>query len=1152
MEAIKIIKQMKKIFLLTVILCATILNAQTPTGRTVATVVADVLAQLPAAQQRGYEQSMRQLVDTGEEGIKLLVSMLHAPGKGDNSAVDYALSGMAHFASNDEAMRNKTELAFLAALDATNEPETKAFLIRQLVIVGSNVSINKLSAFLTDDKFCNPAAGVLVAIGGEQASKALLTALMRRDARSTEAQRTLIQALGEIQPPTAGTEELLKTLLNANDATTQKIVLKALSRTGTKNSLPDFAALVASKGYKAELTDAGDAYIALIKRVYEQGDKKIALSAAQTLLQNATKAGATHLRIPALEILFYDQKNVRKTLITALKDENKAYRNAALHFASAYADKAMYTEIFKTLPKAKTPEKIDRLYWIGIEASCPEKRQILKTIETGIDKSGMQTLVQMLRDSDVEVKQAATIALGAIGNPEALPALAEMLKSTNTKILSSAKSVFASFPDDISPALARVFGQASEGGKIAILELLSGRKANTYFNLVLEQTQNDVLSVKNVAYKTLKDVVSEKDFVVLCGRLETSDPSFVAPLQQAVIATLASIAPDKQLEMITSRMLQAGDAKKYLYYPVLASTNVPPALKTILQGFTTGSGAAKEAAFEALLSWRGFEAEEALYEVCKNASSQYVERAVSAYITMASNETMTGDNRLIFLRKAMEVATTDRQKINILRAIRRTGTFLAMIYAGEFLDETVLKENAAQAVMEIALANKNFTGSLVRELLTKTAAALSGIDADYQRQAIRKHLEEMPNEAGFVSIFNGKDLTGWKGLVENPIKRAAMKPADLKAAQAKADAVMRSGWAVVNGQLVFNGKGDNICTEKLYGDIEMYVDWKLDPAGPEPDAGIYLRGTPQVQIWDTSRVKVGAQVGSGGLYNNQTHPRNPLKVADNKLGEWNTFYIKMTGDRVTVWLNGVLVVNNVILENFWDRKQPIPPIEQIELQAHGSKVYYRNIYVKEIERPEPFQLSAEEKKEGYQILFDGTNMYEWTGNLIDYKLEDGCISLSAGSGGNLYTKKEFDNFIFRFEFQLTPAANNGVGIRTPLSGDAAYIGMEIQILDSEHQVYRNLQDYQYHGSVYGVIPAKRGFLKPVGEWNYQEILADGNHIKVTLNGTVILDGDLKEAAKNGTIDKREHPGLFNKSGHIGFLGHDSPVKFRNIRIKELK
>ncbi|MDR0892805.1 MAG: DUF1080 domain-containing protein, partial [Mediterranea sp.] len=133
-----------------------------------------------------------------------------------------------------------------------------------------------------------------------------------------------------------------------------------------------------------------------------------------------------------------------------------------------------------------------------------------------------------------------------------------------------------------------------------------------------------------------------------------------------------------------------------------------------------------------------------------------------------------------------------------------------------------------------------------------------------------------------------------------------------------------------------------------------------------------------------------------------------------------------------------------------------------------------------------------------------------------------------------------------------PGANNGVGIRAEMGKDAAYYGMEIQVLDYQNPIYRNITKYQVHGSVYGIIPAKREGMKPVGEWNQEEIVADGDHIKVTLNGVVVVDGNIREATKNGPPDHHQHPGLFNKTGYIGFLGHGSPVKFRNIRIKELK
>lgn len=415
---------------------------------------------------------------------------------------------------------------------------------------------------------------------------------------------------------------------------------------------------------------------------------------------------------------------------------------------------------------------------------------------------------------------------------------------------------------------------------------------------------------------------------------------------------------------------------------------------------------------------------------------------------------------------------------------------------------------------------------------------------------------EMLQKEGFVPLFNGKDLKGWKGLVGDPIKRSKMDAMTLAEEQKKADAEMREGWKVVNGELQFTGHGNNITTVKKYGDFEMLVDWKIiDDGKQEGDAGIYLRGTPQVQIWDNARIKVGAQVGSGGLYNNQVNESKPLKVADKKLGEWNTFRIIMKADRVTVFLNDVLVTDNVILENYWDRKLPIFASEQIELQAHGSPVYYRNIYIKELPRAKPFQLSAQEKKEGYKVLFDGTNMHEWTGNTAEYVTEDGNMVINPksdkGSGGNLFTKDEYSDFIFRFEFQLTPGANNGLGIRSPLTGDAAYKGMELQILDNDAPMYKDLQIYQYHGSIYGTIPAKRGFLKPTGEWNYQEVIVNGPKIKVILNGTVILDADITDARKNGAADGKDHPGLQRDSGHIGFLGHGSPLKFRNIRIKDL-
>ncbi|RJP33227.1 MAG: DUF1080 domain-containing protein [Candidatus Omnitrophota bacterium] len=190
--------------------------------------------------------------------------------------------------------------------------------------------------------------------------------------------------------------------------------------------------------------------------------------------------------------------------------------------------------------------------------------------------------------------------------------------------------------------------------------------------------------------------------------------------------------------------------------------------------------------------------------------------------------------------------------------------------------------------------------------------------------------------------------------------------------------------------------------------------------------------------------------------------------------------------------------------------------------------------------------AAHAVEEGFTSLFNGNNLTGWIGDVKGYVIEDGAIVCKPG--GNLYTEKEYDNFIIRFEFKLTPGANNGLGIRTPTKGDAAYVGMELQIIDNTADIYKNIQPWQKHGSIYGIVPAKTGFLKPVGEWNDEEVIADGPHITINLNGETIVDTNLDESKP---IDNHDHPGMKNTSGHIGFLGHGSRVEFRNIRIKEL-
>jgi hypothetical protein len=201
----------------------------------------------------------------------------------------------------------------------------------------------------------------------------------------------------------------------------------------------------------------------------------------------------------------------------------------------------------------------------------------------------------------------------------------------------------------------------------------------------------------------------------------------------------------------------------------------------------------------------------------------------------------------------------------------------------------------------------------------------------------------------------------------------------------------------------------------------------------------------------------------------------------------------------------------------------------------------------------PFSSHAADPEEGFVSLVDGKSLAGWIGALDAYRVEDGKLVCLEGTAGNLLTEGEYRDFLFRFEFRLSPGANNGLGVRCPPSakGNLHLEGIELQILDDSAEKYQTLQPYQYHGSVYGIQPARRGHLKPVGEWNSQDVTVHGRRIKVVLNGETIVDVDLDEATKNGTMDGQPHPGLARETGHLGFLGHGDRIEFRNLRIREI-
>lgn len=1123
------LNKITRIIFLIFILAPLVLQAQDQ--RLVKTKVADALALLPATDNQQAARVFQDLINLGDEGLSLVTDGVQPNGVAEGIPSRYAVSLLTHYATTQE-QKSKIEKAYLAALKKATNTEIKSYFMDNLKVVGSNESVAVLKEYIGDKESYDPAISTLVRIGSDDASKALMNALPNQPA---SAQVRLIKALGELnyQPAVAS----ITAFASSENPLLKKQALWTIALLADASSYPVLLQQAKNVGFKNDPTEATTALVEYLHQMTNKGNSALVKEISKALLDNTTDASQQHFRLAGLKgFVHIDPQESVSTLIKEGSRFDAEYQKEVLKIAVSSAGSPSALKLWqKEYNKSTGSAQADILSMLS---KANRNDGFVETM-----------LLPALSSSNQPTRVAAASEIASYRNKKFTPALLDyLLRSTDDAEISAAKAALLQVADkDTDVLITQKLEAAQSKNKVALLQILSARRAVDHFAVIAKQTSSGDATVKDAAYNALPNISSASNVSELLKMLSASEnEKELKAIQSAIISAF-----DKNTAVLINT---AYPTQKVKLLPVLPYLNDSGALEKVTAAFYQGSEKEKQVAFDALKNWQDSGAIRTLLAIRKDGNlKQYHAQALQSFVSQVGKSSWPDDQKLLMLREMMTLTSGKNEKSAVIRAAGNVRTFLSLMFVAEYLDDQELSSAVSRAAMQIALptsdAKPGLTGIEVRKTLERMLDKLTGEDSQYERIDILTYLESLPYTKGYESIFNGKDLSGWQGLVENPITRAKMTKEVLAKKQAEANAKVKNNWSVKDGMIVFQGDGANLCTTRPYGDFEMIVDWKISKNG---DSGIYLRGSPQVQIWDISRVQDGAQVGSGGLYNNQKERSTPLVVADNPVGEWNTFYIKMIGDRVTVHLNGVLVVDNVVMENYWDRNLPIFSEEAIELQAHGTDLAFRNIYVKELSS-KPYELSKEEKEQGFDILFNGKDLNNWVGNKTDYVVEDNTIAIypTKEGHGNLNTEKEYSDFIFRFEFQLTPGANNGLGIHAPLEGDVAYVGKEIQILDNDAPVYSKLEVYQYHGSVYGVMAAKRGFLKPTGEWNQEEVYVKGDYIKVTLNGAVILEGDLKKATKDGTLDHKDHPGLNRHTGHIGFLGHGSVVKFRNIRIKDL-
>ena len=1040
--------------------------------RVASTIIADGLAQLPAQDNKAFDQVIGEMAGTGSEGMQMLIGMLQPSGQGKNVSFTYAINGIANYvmAPGREALRAGAHDGLLRSLPKLTDKDNVAFLLTVLEQFADKADFGVFKRYLTDDYLRPYALRGLASLPDVDAE---VVSLMKEKGAPLADFANL--AFWRHMSSVEVEDILLQWARMGDKASDLRAIYNALAACGSSKSLKLLGDAARKAGYKDDDADANDAYLMLLDRLASTNAKEVNKTARQLL-----KLNDRAMRCAGMKLLLQTSgSNVLSDVVAAMKDKDIQVRNTALLEGTSlvYTDE-LTAKLLGLFNRLGPGAQVDVLRWMGNNHKAQAAQLVATAMQSG----------------NPDVALAAIHSAGQIGGEALLQAL---LKALNGPTAAAASEALLAFNGNIGNSLAALIHSTMPNVPLKAIQLAGERHVSAAFADVVKLLKSGSVEQKTAAATALATITT--DFNEACELMETAPATYKPQLQKAAKFALRKLSADEQFDLIARRL--SSTAQPSLYYPLLAQVGNKQAVDRLLTEL--GKGADKNAAYSSLLEVDNASLLPILYHIAKGDATKK-ESAINRYVVLTEKSAYNDIQKYQLYRMVLElnpsVATVNRT----LKALSSNHTFPALVLAGSYLDKKDVAPAAAEAVRNILTKNKELlAGQTVKQLLTKakevyTELARSDADAEY---AI-------------------KDINGLLASV-------APTGFELRLDEGKAE-----------------GK-QTVSDKRQYENFELFMEFHTEGSGV-----LNLRSMPEVKL----------QSGTASFMY-----AAPVQNAAKAQSAWTTVYVKLVNDRLFVQSNGQTVADNAVIKN-GDGGKELTPQGLISVWAKEKAVEVRNLYVHELPSTPVYTVSKEEKKEDFVALFDGRSLNQWQGNLDNYVPEDGNIYVKAhyGNGGNLYTKKKYSDFIYRFEFCFVkPGVNNGIGIRTKLNTDAAYEGMEIQVLDHDDPIYAGLHPYQQHGAVYGIIVPKHVKFGKLGTWNTEEIQAIGDHIKVTVNGEVILDGNIREAcqghnvAPDGssnnpyTVDHNNHPGLFNKDGYISFCGHGEGVKFRNIRIKDL-
>jgi HEAT repeat protein len=1063
------------------------------------------------------------VIGMGPEAILQICSRLGRPGTDRDTQAEFALQGLASYVTGAGRGNERTIFvgALEKALDVVRSPEQSAFILGRLQIAGKGESISLLARFLNDERLSEPAAQALVAIR-EGAELPLLSAL---PASRGNTRITIIKSLGDLRSRRALDQLLGESA--SDDSRIRLAAFYALANIGDRRAEDVLAkaARVAPPRERAEVTSH---YLLFARRQAESGNSSGALRIGEALF--ADPSAEAQVRAAALDLIVRSKGDTAIDDLTgAMADSSSAVRSAALRLAS------------------RIPGRSATGRWVACLESAGSRSEIVSMLGDRGDTGAYPAVVSLLGDTDAGVRTSAVDAALRLRKEESLPVLLSVLeRSRDARDIAAVKGALEQLPSNrVIPPVIVSLSRVTAPACVMLLEYV-GKSAGAPAEPVFSFAKSSDAPVRIAALKSLGTLGSENDAGRLIALLLAEESEVGRAVARNSLVALCTRIPDpeRRTESLLAAYRSATPPQREILLHVISRLGGRRALALASGEARSKDPGMRDAAVRALADWPAMDAFDTLLVIAGSKEKLNLRvLALRGAVRLVENAPIPAASAVLYHERTLALADRPDEIRLVLGALANLRCLESLRDVIPFISDDSLGLDAAMAAGRIASgpayepASENANEGLGSRPVAR-AFIESMVPPRFRSRVVHNFdaaggMNEPPE--GFTALFNGRNLDGWKGLVENPVVRAGMTPEHLAPAQARADSMMRAHWSVSDGILLFDGKGENICTARDYTDFEMMVDWKIEKNG---DSGIYLRGSPQVQIWDPSQWPEG----SGGLYNNQKNQSKPLLRADRPVGEWYSFRIRMTGERVTVWLNNVMVVDSVVLENYWNRSIPIFPSGQIELQSHSSPLCFRNIFIREIpSRKTPFEGS----------LFNGADLTGWRsigGNEGSWGVDQGLLYTTGEGGGWLSTVRQYDNFELDLDFRLAEGGNSGVFLRSPREGDPAYTGMEIQVLDDYAAEYASLHPWQYCGSIYGVQAPSLRASRKAHEWQHYRIVALGSHISITLNGQLIVDADLASQ-----MDKEStHPGLKRRSGFIGLQSHTRRVEFRNITLKQLE